>query len=523
MLLRYTASADNTIVNAFQPNLKTRATGANAGAADVLETFSIFGRYSSGSQELSRILINFPIKKISDDRTAGTLPASGSVNFYLKLFNAPSSKTVPADYTLSVLPIAQSWQEGEGLDLEGYKDLTRGEIGSNWVSASKTTAWTGSNYSDTSDTVGGSYRTGAADPQYAATFAKGTEDLEVDITSLVEHWVAETIPNYGIGIHFSSSFEASASAATNASTSSVLPITGGAAKSYYTKRFFGRETQYFFRKPIIEARWDSSKRDDRANFYFSSSRAPAADNLNTLYFYNIVRGRLVNIPGIGTSSVMVSLFSGSETNVDPSGSALALHDSTTAATGGYVSTGIYSCSVCLPSSSVKTIYDVWFSGSDSIGSADGTSNQYFTGTIKPMTIDGGNTSAIARYYLSMPNLQQGYLATDTVRMNLFVREKNWSPNIYTVATNTVESHAIISASYRVYRTLDSFEAISYGTGSDYHTMLSYDVSGSYFNLDMNLLEPGYSYGLKFAFYDSDTKSWREQTQTFKFRVESYEY
>ena len=95
--------------------------------------------------------------------------------------------------------------------------------------------------------------------------------------------------------------------------------------------------------------------------------------------------------------------------------------------------------------------------------------------------------------------------------------------IYTVATNTVESHAIISASYRVYRTLDGFEAISYGTGSDYHTMLSYDVSGSYFNLDMNLLEPGYSYGLKFAFYDSDTNSWREQTQTFKFRVESYEY
>ena len=34
MLIRYTASADNTIVNAYKLNLKTRATGANAGLED---------------------------------------------------------------------------------------------------------------------------------------------------------------------------------------------------------------------------------------------------------------------------------------------------------------------------------------------------------------------------------------------------------------------------------------------------------------------------------------------------------
>ena len=28
---------------------------------------------------------------------------------------------------------------------------------------------------------------------------------------------------------------------------------------------------------------------------------------------------------------------------------------------------------------------------------------------------------------------------------------------------------------------------------------------------------------KFAFYDNRTQSWREQDQSFKFRVESYEY
>ena len=34
---RYRADADTTIVNAFQPGLKTRGTGANMGEADVSE------------------------------------------------------------------------------------------------------------------------------------------------------------------------------------------------------------------------------------------------------------------------------------------------------------------------------------------------------------------------------------------------------------------------------------------------------------------------------------------------------
>ena len=120
-------------------------------------------------------------------------------------------------------------------------------------------------------------------------------------------------------------------------------------------------------------------------------------------------------------------------------------------------------------------------------------------------------------------MQPKYLNTDTARLNLFVRQKNWNPTIYTIANSDIESETIESASYRVYRLLDGYEAVPYGTGSDNHTMLSYDISGSYFDLDMNLLESGYAYGIKFAFYDNRTQSWREQDQSFKFRVESYEY
>ena len=64
---------------------------------------------------------------------------------------------------------------------------------------------------------------------------------------------------------------------------------------------------------------------------------------------------------------------------------------------------------------------------------------------------------------------------------------------------------------------DNEEIISYGTGSDKHTKLSYDVSGSYFDLDMELLESGYMYGIKFIF--NYNGKYTEQEEEFKFRVE----
>ena len=76
-----------------------------------------------------------------------------------------------------------------------------------------------------------------------------------------------------------------------------------------------------------------------------------------------------------------------------------------------------------------------------------------------------------------------------------------------------------SGSYRITRVIDGYEAISYGTGSELHTQLSYDVSGSYFDIDVSMLEPGYSYEIHLAYYNGSVGAWVEQPHTFKFRVE----
>ena len=116
-ILRYTASLDNVITNAFQENLSTRATGSNMGASDILETFSIYGQSHSGSVELSRILISFPIDKVISDRNAGIIDSSGSVTWKLKLYNAKHYETVPQSFDIKVSAVSQAWEEGTGIDM----------------------------------------------------------------------------------------------------------------------------------------------------------------------------------------------------------------------------------------------------------------------------------------------------------------------------------------------------------------------------------------------------------------------
>ena len=74
---------------------------------DSLETFSIYGQVSSSSgaqYEAARTLVQFPIGVISSDRTAATIPASGSVNFFLYLYNVRTDQTLPRGFTLVVSP-----------------------------------------------------------------------------------------------------------------------------------------------------------------------------------------------------------------------------------------------------------------------------------------------------------------------------------------------------------------------------------------------------------------------------------
>ena len=143
MIKRYYATKDNTITNAFRENLSEDGQDANMGASDILEAFSIYGQVESSlgvlSAEEARILIEFDITEIEADITAGELDATAK--YYLKLFNAPHGRTLPLNFQLEVVPLEEAWEEGTGMDMEDYRDLTYGK-GSSWKQKGAGVAWT---------------------------------------------------------------------------------------------------------------------------------------------------------------------------------------------------------------------------------------------------------------------------------------------------------------------------------------------------------------------------------------------
>jgi hypothetical protein len=486
---RYFAEKDNTITNAFEPNLVTRGTGSNMGLADSVEVFSIYAQANSSSLEAARTLIQFPVTSseypnittILQDRNDGKIPASGSVNFYLRMFNVATDQTVPRNFTLVVSPISQSWQEGNGVDLDNYSDLTYDGTGSNWINARAHTAW---------DNQGGDYLTASiySEFNYTQAFDRGTENLEIDITGLVEQWIKGKSSNgyddYGVGVFLEAAQEEG-------------------TQSYYTKRFSSRSSEYFFNKPVIEARWDNSKKDHRGNFILSSSALTSDDNLNTLYIYNYYRGQprdLANPNGNVSGTIYVSLHTSASSGVELTAAPR------TPVTGGRVSTGVYSASFAL-STTASIVYDRWFSGS----------TYYNTGSFTFSTHDPHDYYDIPQYVTAITNLKNIYSKNTNARFRLFTRLKDWNPTIYTVASTQIQNYFTEDAFYKIVRVIDDKEVIGYGTGSTNHTKLSYDASGSYFDLDMNLLEEGYLYSIKFLYYLQG--SYEEQKETFNFRVE----
>jgi hypothetical protein len=703
---RFTATADTTVTNAFLEDLMTRATGANLGLSDSLEVYSIYGQASSSfgsgySSELSRILLKFPVltsddgrNSIQAQRASGSIPVSGSVTFYFKLYNVAHHETLATNPKFNIFAVSSSWQEGRGMDLDTYEDKTFDGEGANWINANgnaaaatatikivgsnastiddgsppsitltstdgtertyafqnggsyangasagdTTVRWYGtdgsastqggmaallktaiegsaghngkltvalSTVTNTNDTltitqatkgiggnlaipavtngnasdltvngaivatkfvdgngpwanVGGDYHTGSVDADlnsaimYDQTLPLGNEDIEVDITHLVERWIRADpgYSNYGIGVFLTSSQEAYLSSSTGADLPRVPPDNGGsmsivsggiphnlegAKTSYYTKKFSSRGSEYFFKRPVIEARWDSSIKDDRGSFYYSSSLASPSENLNTIYFYNYFRGQLRNIPltsgQTDNNLFYVSFFSGNLDNTEPTGTALLLVDDKThvnaastnmqAVTGGYASPGIYSASVSMTAAAtpLNKIFDVWWKGATNDHVSSSTAVHYYTGSFEPQKLDASPIAPYTQYASSITNLRDLYRNIETARFRVYTRRKDWAPTIYTKATSIAEVNIVESGSYEVYRIVDDLKVLPFGTGSLLHTRMSFDASGSYFDLDMDMFEPGYMYGIRLSYYNNSVRSWVEQPETFKFRVE----
>lgn len=466
-ILKYIATADTTITNAFRPLTKNRAYYANMGAADSLEIFSM--PVSGSESEISRILLNFPIQEISSSRNEGRIPNQGSVSFYLKLYNATHPEMLPKNYTVVIKPISGSWDEGEGLDLDNYLDNGQKEelgYGVNWINKS-------TNDPKVWQSEGGDYY-----DLYHKTFRfeDGTEDLEVDVTDIIEAQLSGELSLDGIGVMLSGSYE-----------------NGDIKKIYYTKRFSARSSEYFYNKPCIEARWETLVKDNRGSFFYESPNIIPEENVQNIFFYNKINGVLKNLPN---NTLPLLKISNSLNEV-------LLTDINTI----NVSTGVYRASFSLTGSADEELYDTWYSGS----------NEYYKGIINFKVRNFEDSFADTNYVVSVSNLKSVYSVNEKPIIKIFAREKNWNPNLYQKFNNEMESLIFDNLYYKVYRIVDKKTIIDYGISPIAYTKCSYDKHGNYFELDMSMFEPGYGYAIKLMILNGDINA--ELPSIYRFKVE----
>lgn len=441
MIFRIYPTKDTFITNDFRAPVATRLTGANVGASEELAVFKRAGTSgaigSLGSSSLGRSLLQFDFTEFCALTASGDLPSSG-VTFTLRMNHKTSGCTRPTSFDLIVRPVSSSWDEGAGQDVNALAD--RGFA--NWDKRMSTAFWT---------TPGGDFLSA---PTASVHFDTGIEDLEVDVTPLVNEWLSGTIENNGVSISLPPSIE-----------------TDALFTDFYQKKFYSRSTFFSDRAPYIEARAVTSIRDDRANMQWARS--------GSLFLYNLIGGAYQDLPG-NFITVSISDASGVLANL-------------TASRG--TQPGIYSATFALPTASYSigrpysgsAFFDAWGSGSFAFN----------TGTFS--VANTGITQTVSQQPLTarIRNMQDEYLPEDVGVFEVLFRRRPHSLPVVQTASLASVPYIVEQAYYAVENDATRERVVPFGTGSQQHTRLSYGGSGNSFTLRMSNLHSGNVYRVVF--------------------------
>jgi hypothetical protein len=150
----------------------------------------------------TRILLDFAGTQFTDLSQSIHNGNIGSTDrkFYLNLKHIYSTD-LPITYTLYAYPVSESWSNGTG----NYADIPEARNGASWRFSDNyddQTAWnTGSAHSIGQIGVqqplgGGTWITGSG-YEASQSFDYQSPDVRMDVTDIVNKWLAGTIPNYG--------------------------------------------------------------------------------------------------------------------------------------------------------------------------------------------------------------------------------------------------------------------------------------------------------------------------------------
>lgn len=492
MIIVCTASADTYITDKIIDG-NFRATDANVGQASTIDIYKLYGETTlngtSSLAELSRGLIKFDYSPITE-LTASILDL-GSSNFKatLEMKDIMTGHAIPRNFTLSVLPLSQAFDEGEGLDTGKFSDIHV----ANFITASYTTqnnVWfaSGANYggllgSDNIDYIrSGNLNDGDGIVSFdnSQFFEEGTEDLSIDVTKIVSATVAGQIPDFGFRLSFTGTQEDD-------------------KKSRFVKRFASRHVSNPLLRPRIVVRFDDSVRDDHSNFSFDSSGTLFLNSYNRSDKANLVSGS--GLEEVTGQDCFVLQLNKGLFNYYITGS------QHTAGTDGANVTGVYSATFALPS-----VESGYYTKRDKISdllvqegevefttywkSIDGTV-AYHTGSLTMKRLDRRSGQFGSREPdIIVTNATRTYSKKDSVRFKLFGRDVIDENNMPVKIPINLPSVIYEKIFYQVVDRVTEKVVIAYDNVNN-STKVSTDSDGMFFDFKMQALTPGRSYSFDF--------------------------
>ena len=436
---------DNTITNSTIKNLSK--TGSNMGSSEILEIYHLTSSVSSRGE--SRILMHFDLNFISSSISDSSIN-SGSVEYRLFLKNAEHSEKVPYGFSLEVAPLSQSFSEGRGLSMydEGLKDAGY----SNWIQATALSNWSisGASYFSQSNLTASQY------------FETGHEDLNINITNIVNEWISGNIENNGLIIKLENVYEQSST-------------------DFYVKKFFSRNAHATERTPKLNVLWDSVLQDDRSNMFY--------DTTGSLFYYRYINGAPNNV----LEPLYVNIYNSSSAVVQT-------------LTASKYSNGVYQISGVLisPTSSTQVYRDVWFN----------SGQQFFTGNFELSYATGSAFFDYDNVTLTIPNLKLYRNGEQTI-IRTFIRRKDYKPALQHYAGKNPVPYLMKNAYYQIQNAETEEIIVDFSTGSNQYSKLSYDEQGNYFELWTDAFKSDQIYKIKVLIESQGQKYVFDKNFTFK--------
>ena len=471
-----TASSDCYLTNKIIKN-SFRATDANTGQAGTLDLFKLYDESTlSGSTtpiELSRILLKFDLSPLR--QLTGSILDLNNFTAKLKLFDVYGGQTVPTNFTMSVLPLSKSFDEGFGRDIVSFKDLDV----ANWLTASESggiVAWTtagagsiGALGSSTADVLDiGDVGAGNVSLESTQTFSSGEENLLVDVTTVVSATVAGLIPDNGFRLSFTGSQEED-------------------TQTRFVKRFYSRHSTSKNKTPRLIVSFDDSVQDDHENFFFDLTGSIFLNNYARGVPANIVSGSALSEIS-GQNCMLVTLSSGSFSTIVTA----SQHS-----VGGNNIPGVYSASFAIPSNNNLLVTEIRNAASATFtevwGSLDGTVPFLTSSLVIKAILPTAFNRSTRRLVISITNDKESYQKIEKPRFRVFAFDYDESDDfkVFRLPYET-KSEIFRNMHYQI-RDFHTKEIVIPFDTIDNSTRMSTDSKGMYFETYLDFFPPGRVY------------------------------